>query len=40
MSSFEIKLAAIIWFVIITFWAWYLWDKRNKSKKDDDQKNM
>ena len=38
MSSFEIKLAAIIWFVIITFWAWYLCDKKKKSKKDDDQK--
>jgi len=38
MSSFEIKLAAIIWFVIITFWGWYLWDKRKKSKKEDDQK--
>ena len=39
MSSFEIKLAAIIWFIIITFWAWYLWDKKKKSKKNDDQKN-
>ena len=39
MSSFEIKLAAIVWFVIITFWDWYLWDKKKKSKKNDDQKN-
>ena len=39
MSSFEIKLAAIVWFVIIAFWAWYLWDKKKKSKKNDDQKN-
>ena len=37
MSSIEIKLAAIIWFVIITFWGWYLWDKRKKSKKNDNQ---